>query len=138
MARLIWAITCQRIIVDNDSNLVTYVDATEEVHVPQMPFPLAFYIGLLWAREAPGESIRMRVSVHDPDGTVTFQREGYLVHPVVIRHRANLPIAFVAQSAGEASVMVEQFVNDDWRVEKIIPIHVDIIEDSPKPEASED
>jgi hypothetical protein len=133
MATLIWAITCQRIIVDSDTNLVTYVDAAEEVHVPQFPFALSVAIGLLWKRHSPGESIRLRLSVHDPDGTLLLQKEGFLNHPVALRHRANLPLAFVAQSHGDLIVTVEQFVDGEWLIERRIPIQVDVVVTNAKP-----
>lgn len=124
MAKLIWTITCDRIIIDRETNQVTYVDSIEDIAVASFPAPVFFTVGIVWLREQPEERIRMRVSVLAPDGAALFQKAGDLDHPTAMRHRLNLPLIIMTQNAGFHFVMVEQFVNDEWREECRIPLTV--------------
>lgn len=134
MATLMWTITCQRIIVDIDSNFVTYVDGVEELRIPTVPIALSIMVGSLWTRDTLGESIRMRLGIVDPDGTVLMQTEGYLSDQVAMRHRAHLQLIFLIHKPGVHFVTVEQFVGADWTIEKSIPIDVFIV----SPEVAKD
>src|ERR1022692_3059508 len=100
MSSLVWAITCQRIIVDNASNTVTYVDAVEEIQVPEVPFACTMAVGMLWHRDVAGERIRTRVLVTGPSDIPPIRLEGDLDHPSAMYHRVNLNIVFPCVTPG--------------------------------------
>ena len=127
MASMIWAITCERIIIDRETNQATYVDSVEDLVVPSLPAPIAFAVGVLWIRAEVGERIRIRVSVTDPEGTKLFEKAGDLQHSEALRHRVNLPLIVFTQHAGQHTVMVEQQIDDEWRVEARIPLTITLL-----------
>lgn len=126
MAKLKWAITCQRVITDRETNLVSYIDGVEELHVPTLPFPLPLVLGMVWQRDEVGETIHLKVTGFDPTGNVFAHVPAELRSPDKIRHRANVTIGITAQHVGSYRFVVEQRVSGEWQLERELTVDVDL------------
>jgi hypothetical protein len=130
MARLLWALTCQRVITDRDTNLVSYIDGFEQFGVPKLPFPFPpFYVATLWERESPRDSLAMRIRVLAPNKTAlqTFEPKGTLKFPVP-RHRMNVLLGgHMVEQDGRFKIVVEQKKGNRWRKEKTLQIDVNLV-----------
>src|SRR5688500_3869399 len=91
MAKLIWALLCRRIIVDQQPNSVSYIDAIEGlVGVRPRPAPLVA-VATLWQRG--GEiKLEMRVTVFSPagDSVIVAEAESLTFEPQHTRGRMHL------------------------------------------------
>lgn len=68
MPKLVWALLCQRLIIDQQTNLVSYVDAFDGVALPYFPLPAPILtVATVWKREEEA-ALEMRVAVYDPHG----------------------------------------------------------------------
>jgi hypothetical protein len=83
MAQLVWSILCRRIIVDEATKLVSFIDVLEGFEYgvpPSLPqtvqplqaLPLEFSLVTLWTRSDPlkGETARQRLVLAGPDPTL--------------------------------------------------------------------
>lgn len=128
MAVLRWLITCQRVITDQATNSVSYIDAVEGVVLPTLPHPLMpFIVAMTWDRENRGEKIVVRVRILDPDQNVFAELAPIVLeHADASRHRANLmvtPKTDVTQP-GYYFVTVEHLVDDEWHPDGAVPLEV--------------
>jgi len=131
MARLLWALTCQRVITDRDTNLVSYIDGFEQFGVPKLPFPFPpFYVATLWERESPHDTLSMRIRVLAPNNKAfqTFEPKGALKFPFP-RHRVNVLLGgrVAVQQEGRFRIILEQKKGNQWRKEKSLQIDVKLV-----------
>jgi len=127
MAKLLWAITCQRVLTDAETNSVSYIEAVEQLSVPALPFQFPpFTLGTLWKRTRLGEALAMRVEIINPDG-----REIAGLEPPTgaadgaVRHRINLVLAGVPIDAyGEYVIRVLQKEGGGWHPEAELVLDV--------------
>ncbi len=126
MAKLQWALTCQRVITDRETNTVSYIDAIEELSFTQLPFPFPpIYVATLWKRDVVGEAIDVRLSFRDTEGNEINQFTQHLSDSTAIRHRLNVVIGgFTINKPGEYHVLVEQRVKRSWRLEADLGVNV--------------
>lgn len=128
MPRLIWAVTCARIITDNQTNSVSYVDAVEQLRSGAFPAPFPpIYLGTLWRRSTIGEELRIRVRVTDPSGKdlISFQPK-QTIEMVQPRHRLNVNLGGPKiAKPGEYTVIVEQPSGSAWKVVAELPIEIE-------------
>jgi hypothetical protein len=125
MAALKWAVICQRVLTDQQTNAVSYIDLIEDVHVPQLPYALpVIAVGTVWEREG-GESIAVRVRAMDPNDALLATIEGVLESAEARFHRANFRIGLVAENVGRYQIVVEQEVDRRWREEARISFLVE-------------
>jgi len=127
MAKLLWALACQRVITDQESNSVSYIDAVEQLSVPKLPFQFPpFTVATLWKREKRGEKINMRLGVFGPDDKtiVDFEPEPG-ESETALRHRMNLTLGGLPiTAAGQHRIEVQQKVKGKWRTEGELQIDV--------------
>ena len=124
MAKLAWAISCHRIIVDSETNSVSYIDSLEQIGATALPVTVAFGLGLVWFRELAGEAIMLRVTVINSSGGVVSRVEGQLLHPTAMYHRANLTVEATFRVLGVHDVVVEQKAGEGWIEEARIPLTI--------------
>jgi hypothetical protein len=128
MAKLIWAIPCSRILLDQPSNLVSYIDALDGVAIPSFPAdaPTTF-IGTLWHRDGSAK-IEVRIAVYDPDGKKLMDSEAvaFTFEPHHKRCRANIGFSgFPLKGPGQFSFGVELKKGGKWTEVLRIPFDVD-------------
>lgn len=72
MATLQWSLICRDVVVDKNTNNISYRDAIEELSIGNFPSPLPsmFLIATLWRRDDIGvsEVFEIRVAVYDEEG----------------------------------------------------------------------
>lgn len=130
MPILQWALLCTRVIIDQETNAASYIDAIEALGAPGFPAPLPpVCVATLWRRETEQDTLVMRVRVQDPSGQtiLSFQPDS----PIVLtkkRHRLNVILGGVPiQQPGEFLVVVEQQAREKpetWRQEHILPLDI--------------
>jgi len=127
MAKLLWAITCQKVLTDSETNSVSYIEAVEQLAVPKLPFQFpAFTVGTLWKRTKQGEPIHIRVEIVNPEGrTVAEVEPPPGASDGAVRHRINLVLAGVPIDAfGEYRIKVLQKSDGAWRQEAELVLDV--------------
>jgi hypothetical protein len=116
MAKLLWGVLCLRIITDQETNNISYIDAVEAIRAPHFPFQLpVMTLGLLWRREEPNEELRIRFQPTLSGGG----QSDLLELPNYIMDKDNLRtnIRFgghEATQAGSMDLKVEQLVSGEW------------------------
>lgn len=117
MATLLWLIPCRRIIIDSETNLVSYIDVLNGFRVSQLPaqFP-TIMVGSVWEAE-PGDVLESRFRFVGPDGKVLREFE-FPSHTFSSRrHRQNLQIGgFTVSAEGRYRIAFEQKENGSWAV----------------------
>lgn len=127
MARLQWALACNRVLTDKETNTVSYIDAIEAIVVSSVPFPFPpVCISTLWRRESEKDSLRARISIEDPEGQTIQSFETDSPIPLTKkRHRLNVILRGATISRpGEFSIIVEKRVKKIWKRECVFPIDV--------------
>lgn len=129
MARLLWALTCQRVITDQETNNVSYIDAVEQITVPGLPaiFGAQLCVSSLWKRERDNERLVVRHRLVSPSGS---QVSGFRTEPIEMskpRHRLNLVLAgFRIEEEGEFQFEIDVDVAGHWKRACALPISVEV------------
>ncbi len=127
MAKLLWALICSRVLIDQQTNNVSYIDAIEQFAVPSFPYvfpPIA--LAMLWWRDRGEEQLNVRVRLFDPGKKMLMS---YKPDPplamVKPRHRVHLNLAGAPiNGPGRHHLMIEQFVAKKWQEQTSVPIEV--------------
>lgn len=135
MPRLMWALLCQRVITDRDTNSVSYIDGVESLAAVQLPSPLPpLMIATVWMRKRRSESLRMRVRVLSPksEEIVSYEVPTKLDFDDQKRQRVNINIGGLTIAAeGEYEVAIDQYVSKTWREEARVPLEIVLNKDNP-------
>lgn len=129
MAKLVWALLCRRVIVDSQTNLLSYVDALDGFNAPQFPITAPLIVACsVWQRENDERSISMRVLMYSPNGARLFvsDENTLALETVHKRARLNAGIAgFEIPSAGRYEVAFELKHRGEWVEQHRVPIDID-------------
>jgi hypothetical protein len=130
MAKLVWALLCRRVIIDAQTNLLSYVDALDGFNVPQFPSASPLIIACtVWHRESQEERrLVMKVVVHSPNGAVLFESDesSLELEPVHKRGRINLGIAgFELPEPGQYQIGIRLKQDDEWTEVHRVALDVD-------------
>jgi len=126
MATLVWAIVCQRIITDQQTNTVSYIDAIEGLQLRKLPGTSPpFSLGTLWERGDDDEELQIRFRVVRPGG----EKGGEFVsNPTRLtrpHHRMNAVIGGLkADKPGRYEIRIDQRRGERWRKVASLPIDV--------------
>ena len=130
MPRLSWALLCQRVLTDQATNSVSYIEAVEAIRVRALPHPLpAVVVGCLWLG-SDDEPFQFEVQLVDPEGEVVGKLTAEpqsLPADTGLRTNVALSGATVAV-AGVFEVRVRQRRQGRWRTEAAIPLVVAVEE----------
>lgn len=132
MPKLIWAVLCKRILVDKDTNSVSFIDLVDGLGARELPAGLPqLYVGTEWAREVEGERLKVRFRLLPPGGKnpiVSYETEEIKLKP---RHRINLNLQGAQTKApGEYTVTVDYWASSRYRTLARIPLLISLIEPS--------
>jgi hypothetical protein len=134
MPKLLWALICQRVITDQITNSVSYIDVIEEFAVPEAPFPFPpFVVSSLWERESANDSMHVRIRIVGPDGQVvtSFNTEEPVLFPN-LRHRINVTLGGGrVTKSGKHSVLIENKRGTKWQKAWEVPVHVRVASEQP-------
>ena len=126
MATLIWAISCQRAIIDRESNSATYVDSVEQLTVRSLPVSLPpLTIGMLWRRGIDEKHLLARIRFLGPDSKQIASHELPKYDLPKHRHRLNVVVGgYPVDKAGEYWFVIDQKAGDRWKRMTKLPVMV--------------
>jgi hypothetical protein len=140
--KVIWAILCERAVVDRETNNISLFNVVEEVAVPAQPpvslkelglphgvVPVVFRLVVLWSRSDQGvpEKGRGRVRVGMPTETIAFGGEFDVDLMEFLRSRAmiNLPGLPIGGGDGIYRFLIDGKTNsEDWTQMFELPLRV--------------
>ncbi|MDZ4805563.1 MAG: hypothetical protein SGI90_11950 [Candidatus Eisenbacteria bacterium] len=131
MARLLWAVLCRRIIVDQPTGAISYIDALEGIGSAHYPAPAPPIIaGTLWLREGEDEHrLEVKVSILSPE-EVLIVADSAVVELEKSHRRARIHIGFGGfqiQGPGQHFVLIEVKDGKRWKEHSRIPFDVEMI-----------
>ncbi len=121
MVRLLWALLCQRVLTDQNTNSVSYIEAVEAFGLPKFPaqFP-PLVLGTVWQTASSVEAStpeRLEVVLRSPSkkSTVLFDvPQGDFGDEAFHRLNFNLGGAPLLEP-GEYEILLRQFDGKRWR-----------------------
>jgi hypothetical protein len=135
MIKHIWSILCERISIDQETNLVSYLTCVEEITANKLPavHPL-FAMGSIWHTDCPGEDmLKIRLVCISPDGTRRDLIETKEFKLDKERHRTNLILNGISfDQAGKYMFRLESKSEKGWKTETEIPIKISVKAKEPK------
>lgn len=127
MIKHVWSILCERISIDQGTNLVSYLTCVEEITATQLPavHPL-FALGSIWQTDCPGEDIlKIRLVRISPDGAKNIIIETNEFRLEKERHRTNLILNGISfDQAGKYVFRLESKSKTGWKAETEIPVKI--------------
>lgn len=129
MAKLTWAVACQRVIQDVETGLFSFIDTVDGLTSAQ--FPLAappLFVGTSWEREPEEASIAMRVRVLDMDGKQVMDAPAAVLNfePHHKVGRINLGFGgFPIGGPGTINLCVQIKVKRSWVEVHRIPLQIE-------------
>jgi len=100
MAKLVWALTCSRVIHDSASNMISLIDTLDGVGMGAYPAVAPpIFVATVWQREEGEMTIEVRARAYTPQGVMIAEQSTKLtLNPEHTRGRINigmigLPIA---------------------------------------------
>lgn len=135
MAELIYAALCQRVLIDQATNFVSYIDILDGVNVPKLPFAVPpSMVGTIWRVEGENR-LEMRVRVADPDSQLLAEAiaNPLELKPTHLRGRMNVRVpGFEAAKPGTYRVGIELRRDGSWENRRELLFQVNLSETSPK------
>lgn len=134
MANLIWALSCQRAIIDRETNSLSLIDHFEGLTLATLParredgalplIPLRFAVVSYWTRSADGipETVELRIRLVDPSGASHAQ--GTTMVDLQSSHAARSVVTFPGlpiSGAGNYTLELARKVGEKWAVEEASP-----------------
>lgn len=138
MATFQWGVICQRVIIDEKTNTVSYITAIEQITPSELPAPLPqMAIGSLWRREEEGETIEVRMTAVDDTGEMLAQTEaGVFTFDEAKRWRVEVSLQGIeVQRSGTVFFRLEkrQEYEDEWVTEAELPLDIsEPLDDAPE------
>lgn len=137
MAELIYAVLCQRVIVDQATNFVSYIDILDGVNVPKLPFTAPpSVVGTIWRVESESR-LEMRVRVVSPSGQALTEAIANPLNlkPTHLRGRMNVRVpGFEAVDSGTYRVEIELLTDGSWQQRCELPFQINLSESNPTPD----
>jgi hypothetical protein len=127
MAKHIWSVLCERISVDQRTNLVSYLSCIEGIRALELPFAVPnLSLGTLWLTDnKKAEKIVFRLVLGCPDSTEKVLVEGSQEQAPSARARINLILDGLAvDQTGQHIFRLEMLNNDSWEVKAEVPFDV--------------
>lgn len=91
MVKHIWSVLCERLSVDQNTNLVSYLTSIEAITVQGLPFSIQLLaIGSLWYTSEKTDTIQFRLRLVSPDKTDKVLIEPPKVEFSTPRYRSNI------------------------------------------------
>lgn len=128
MAKLVWALLSQRVIIDAQTNLVSYIDALDAVTIEHFPLKAPpIFVSAIWQRDAE-KRLEMRVRVYSPEGKQLLEQEANPLEFESQHKRGRMTVAvagFDIATPGRYEFGVETKDKGKWTEATRIPFDVD-------------
>jgi len=127
MIKHIWSILCERISIDKETNLLSYLTCVEEVTVTQLPVssPLLAF-GTLWQTDSPSqEKLIFRLILIMPDGSekILIESKDFVFEKE--RHRTNIILnGLTFDQTGPHIFKMQKKLEKDWDTVAEIPMKI--------------
>lgn len=127
VAKLISAILCNRVIIDQQNNLVSYIDVLDGVTIASFPIkaPLTI-VGTIWQVENE-KKFEVKVRIFDPAGLHLMDSALALLNldPGTRKARINIAVVgFDINAAGTYQFAIEQKISGKWQEISRIPMDI--------------
>lgn len=129
MARHIWSVLCQSVLLDQFSNSMSLIQAIEGFSVPALPSSAPqMMVGSLWLRTGKESQLISRIRILDPAGKVVNVIENKPASLSLPRSRTITILGgFPLVSAGVYSMVVESKKEGGWMEEAAIPLEISVV-----------
>jgi len=129
MARHVWSVLCQSVLIDQFTNSMSFIQAIEGLSVPSVPASAPqMMVGTLWLRTGKESQLLSRIRILDPHGKVANVVENNPASLSVPRSRTVTVLGgFSLSSAGVYSLVVESKKDGTWVQEASIPFEVSVV-----------
>jgi hypothetical protein len=127
MSKLISAVLCSRVIIDQQTNLVSYIDILDGVHIFSFPFKAPLVIaGTIWQIENEKKiEVRVRVFSPDNDHLIDSTSAQMDILPGIKHARMNVAVAgFNIGAIGTYQFAIEHKISGKWHEITRIPMDV--------------
>jgi len=127
MIRHIWSILCERIIIDQKTNLISYLTCIEELVAKKLPaVGSLFALGSLWQTDSPKEDIlKFRWILVSPKGIEKKMIESKDFILEKESYRTNIILNGISfDSTGIYVFRLQTELNNKWKTMTEIPIKV--------------
>lgn len=127
MIRHVWSILCERIIIDQKTNLISYLTCIEELVAEKLPaVGSLFALGSLWQTDSPKEDIlKFRWILVSPKGLEKKMIESKDFNLEKERHRTNIILNGISfDRTGIYIFRLQTEHNKKWKTITEIPIKV--------------
>jgi hypothetical protein len=132
MATFLWALACERAIINNKSNNLSLIEIFEQFNVPTVPIiiPQAIYIVSSWekAEKDKEETFTFKIEISQPDSAEDLKKEAEIeaVIPKDKNRIRNLCRIFGLKAEREGTVyfIISQKVGENWKEEYRVPLHI--------------
>jgi len=128
MAKLVWALTCSRVIHDSATNLISLIDTLDGVGMEKYPtLAPPIFVATVWQREEGETTMEVRVRAFTPQGVKLAEKSIKLkLNPEHTRGRANIGlIGLPIEAPGRYSFGVEIKKGSKWIEVTRVPMDFD-------------
>jgi hypothetical protein len=129
MVKHISSVLCERISIDQNTNLVSYLTSIEEITVQGLPFiiPLLAF-GSLWHTNEKKDTIQLRLRLVSPDKTDKVLIEPPKVDFSTARYRSNIILnGLKFEQSGTYTFQLELLPDTDkWETVSEIPLDIKV------------
>ncbi|MBU1699807.1 MAG: hypothetical protein KJ970_15760 [Candidatus Eisenbacteria bacterium] len=135
MAKLLWAVPCQKIITDQQTNAVSHIEVVEAFLAPEFPITIIpMQISTLWLQEEINEILAMRLRMRNPQGKLILEFESPKQMKLTKkRHRVNVSFSNITLDIpGEYTLIIEQKKSGKWRKESTLPVDFNLMKSQKK------
>ena len=125
MIKHIWSLICQNIIVDRNTNSISYINCLEELTVPPLPVDFSLSLGI-FTHIDPIEVFKIRIRLKKPDGTIKelIVTEDYKLKTK--KNRINFILGITFDSSGEYHFLIDIKTDNVWESFNEIPLEVKV------------
>ena len=132
MAKLIRSIPCVDIIIDKDSNTVSYMHMVEGLLLPEGEAFPSILIGTLWESTKKNDKLTMRARISTPDGNEHTAKEFAVEFGEYKRYRINVRVpSFPVREAGNYRITIEHRGRKNWVKDDEFSLQLTFTEDKP-------
>lgn len=127
MAKHLWSVLCERISIDQRTNLVSYLTCMEGVTARQLPGAVpTLAIGSLWQRDSDEEhSFVFKLVVVSPDKSEKMLLQGSQDFGPTEKARTNFVMdGFPIEQTGQYVFRIETQNVSDWECRAMLPLDV--------------
>lgn len=129
MARHIWSVLCQSVLIDTFTNSMSFIQTIEGLSFPRAPAAAPqMMVGTLWVRTGNELQVLSRIRILDPSGKQVTVIENRPADLSTVRSRSVTILGgFPLNIAGTYSVVIEAKQGGSWAEAAVIPLEISFV-----------